>query len=133
MLTQFCAIIYRVIVFLIMVCSCTLFGQSECQPDTCTQMTATEQWIFLCAAHKTPKEVSIMCSSPQVCPKTCYLPWKALSLSKSYVCIEFCLLRHLHLASYFGWRHTQVLCSAVHQSACKIVQETERSLWPKTD
>uniref|UniRef100_A0A2K6E0Q1 Uncharacterized protein n=1 Tax=Macaca nemestrina TaxID=9545 RepID=A0A2K6E0Q1_MACNE len=24
----------------------------ECHPDTCTQMT----WIFLCAAHKTPKE-----------------------------------------------------------------------------
>uniref|UniRef100_A0A8C6Z7J8 MOB-like protein phocein n=1 Tax=Nothoprocta perdicaria TaxID=30464 RepID=A0A8C6Z7J8_NOTPE len=33
--------------------------QSECHPDTCTQMTATEQWIFLCAAHKTPKEVWI--------------------------------------------------------------------------
>ncbi|KAB0405429.1 hypothetical protein E2I00_018080, partial [Balaenoptera physalus] len=32
--------------------------QSECHPDTCTQMTATEQWIFLCAAHKTPKETS---------------------------------------------------------------------------
>ena len=30
--------------------------QVECQPKTCTQMTATEQWIFLCAAHKTPKE-----------------------------------------------------------------------------
>ncbi|XP_036838324.1 MOB-like protein phocein isoform X1 [Oncorhynchus mykiss] len=30
--------------------------QGECHPDTCTQMTATEQWIFLCAAHKTPKE-----------------------------------------------------------------------------
>ncbi|XP_046678565.1 MOB kinase activator-like 4 isoform X2 [Homalodisca vitripennis] len=30
--------------------------QRECQPDSCTQMTATEQWIFLCAAHKTPKE-----------------------------------------------------------------------------
>lgn len=30
--------------------------QEECKPDTCTQMTATEQWIFLCAAHKTPKE-----------------------------------------------------------------------------
>ncbi|XP_077977938.1 MOB-like protein phocein isoform X2 [Glandiceps talaboti] len=30
--------------------------QAECQPETCTQMTATEQWIFLCAAHKTPKE-----------------------------------------------------------------------------
>lgn len=32
------------------------FYQGECNPDTCTQMTATEQWIFLCAAHKTPKE-----------------------------------------------------------------------------
>lgn len=32
--------------------------QEECNPETCTQMTATEQWIFLCAAHKTPKEVS---------------------------------------------------------------------------
>jgi len=32
--------------------------QPECNPETCTQMTATEQWIFLCAAHKTPKEVS---------------------------------------------------------------------------
>jgi len=31
--------------------------QEECNPETCTQMTATEQWIFLCAAHKTPKEV----------------------------------------------------------------------------
>lgn len=30
--------------------------QLECRPDTCSQMTATEQWIFLCAAHKTPKE-----------------------------------------------------------------------------
>ncbi len=30
--------------------------QSECHPETCTQMTATEQWIFLCAAHKTPQE-----------------------------------------------------------------------------
>lgn len=30
--------------------------QSECKPEICTQMTATEQWIFLCAAHKTPKE-----------------------------------------------------------------------------
>ena len=30
--------------------------QTECKPDTCSQMTATEQWIFLCAAHKTPKE-----------------------------------------------------------------------------
>lgn len=30
--------------------------QGECQPASCTQMTATEQWIFLCAAHKTPKE-----------------------------------------------------------------------------
>ncbi len=32
--------------------------QQECNATTCTQMTATEQWIFLCAAHKNPKEVS---------------------------------------------------------------------------
>jgi len=32
--------------------------QDECTPETCAQMTATEQWIFLCAAHKTPKECS---------------------------------------------------------------------------
>ena len=31
--------------------------QQECSPSTCSQMTATEQWIFLCAAHKNPKEV----------------------------------------------------------------------------
>lgn len=30
--------------------------QTECSAESCTQMTATEQWIFLCAAHKTPKE-----------------------------------------------------------------------------
>ena len=30
--------------------------QPECNSETCTQMTATEQWIFLCAAHKAPKE-----------------------------------------------------------------------------
>lgn len=30
--------------------------QTECLPETCSQMTSTEQWIFLCAAHKTPKE-----------------------------------------------------------------------------
>lgn len=30
--------------------------QAECKPDQCWQMTATDQWIFLCAAHKTPKE-----------------------------------------------------------------------------
>lgn len=31
--------------------------QKECLPQSCSQMTATEQWIFLCAAHKNPKEV----------------------------------------------------------------------------
>lgn len=35
----------------------TFVFQCECNPETCSQMTATEQWIFLCAAHKTPKEV----------------------------------------------------------------------------
>uniref|UniRef100_A0A1I7WSZ8 Mob1/phocein family protein n=1 Tax=Heterorhabditis bacteriophora TaxID=37862 RepID=A0A1I7WSZ8_HETBA len=34
-----------------------LLLQEECMPETCIQMTATEQWIFLCAAHKNPKEV----------------------------------------------------------------------------
>lgn len=29
-----------------------------CSPETCSQMTATEQWIFLCAAHKQPNECS---------------------------------------------------------------------------
>ena len=37
--------------------------QMECNPETCTQMTATEQWIFLCAAHKTPKEVRFLTKS----------------------------------------------------------------------
>ncbi|CAD5113556.1 DgyrCDS2721 [Dimorphilus gyrociliatus] len=33
-----------------------VYLQEECHPEKCSQMTATEQWIFLCAAHKTPKE-----------------------------------------------------------------------------
>merc|ERR1719427_413385 len=32
--------------------------QVECSPTSCPQMTATDQWIFLCAAHKSPKECS---------------------------------------------------------------------------
>lgn len=32
----------------------------ECDPLVCTQMTATEQWIFLCAAHRQPKECSAL-------------------------------------------------------------------------
>ncbi|CAI4228852.1 unnamed protein product [Auanema sp. JU1783] len=36
----------------------TLLLQEECVPETCVQMTATEQWIFLCAAHKNPNECS---------------------------------------------------------------------------
>lgn len=34
--------------------------QAECTPESCSQMTATEQWIFLCAAHKAPKECPAM-------------------------------------------------------------------------
>uniref|UniRef100_A0A8W4FNJ4 Uncharacterized protein n=1 Tax=Sus scrofa TaxID=9823 RepID=A0A8W4FNJ4_PIG len=30
--------------------------QRECHLGTCTPMIASEQWIFLCTAHKTPKE-----------------------------------------------------------------------------
>lgn len=32
--------------------------QDCCKPESCNQMTATEQWIFLCAAHKQPNECS---------------------------------------------------------------------------
>lgn len=45
-LRQFCMELNRLAVRL----------QAECTPETCSQMTATEQWIFLCAAHKTPQE-----------------------------------------------------------------------------
>lgn len=45
-LRQFCMELNRLAVKL----------QRDCNPDSCSQMTATEQWIFLCAAHKTPKE-----------------------------------------------------------------------------
>lgn len=37
----------------------TVLLQQECSPSICSQMTATEQWIFLCAAHKNPKEVEL--------------------------------------------------------------------------
>ncbi len=37
----------------------TVALQQECTAASCVQMTATEQWIFLCAAHKNPKEVSL--------------------------------------------------------------------------
>ncbi|MBN3307264.1 PHOCN protein, partial [Amia calva] len=59
--------------------------QSECHPDTCTQMTATEQWIFLCAAHKTPKERYLSLSlcvpiSPRPC--VCRVSIKESSVAK---------------------------------------------------
>lgn len=38
--------------------SFSFWFQCECTADTCTQMTATDQWIFLCAAHKQPRECS---------------------------------------------------------------------------
>ena len=45
-LRQFCMELNKLAVML----------QKECTPNICSQMTATEQWIFLCAAHKNPKE-----------------------------------------------------------------------------
>lgn len=45
-LRQFCMELNRLAVKL----------QAECNAETCSQMTATDQWIFLCAAHKAPKE-----------------------------------------------------------------------------
>ena len=37
-------------------CSCEAWNEVTFLIDSSSQMTATEQWIFLCAAHKTPKE-----------------------------------------------------------------------------
>lgn len=34
--------------------------QNECDPAICTKMKATDQWIFLCAAHGEPKECSAL-------------------------------------------------------------------------
>eukprot|EP00117_Sycon_ciliatum_P034691 scpid84765/ scgid26429/ MOB-like protein phocein; Mob1 homolog 3; Mps one binder kinase activator-like 3; Preimplantation protein 3 len=34
----------------------TVLLQDECLPATCTKMMATDDWVFLCAAHKQPKE-----------------------------------------------------------------------------
>ena len=34
--------------------------QEECDPATCVQMTGSEKYIFLCAAHKDPKECSAL-------------------------------------------------------------------------
>lgn len=33
--------------------------QSQCFPNTCNQMTATEQWIFLCAGKINQSEIPI--------------------------------------------------------------------------
>jgi hypothetical protein len=30
-----------------------------CTSQTCPKMKATEEWLFVCAAHKKPQEVSI--------------------------------------------------------------------------
>ncbi len=32
----------------------------ECDPQVCKKMTATEEWIFLCAAHPQPKDCSAL-------------------------------------------------------------------------
>ena len=40
--------------------SLTVCLLEECDPLVCKQMTATEQWIFLCAAHRQPKECSAL-------------------------------------------------------------------------
>ena len=40
--------------------SLAVYLLEECDPSICKQMTATEQWIFLCAAHFQPKECSAL-------------------------------------------------------------------------
>jgi hypothetical protein len=34
----------------------------ECTINTCPQMKASDDWVFLCAAHRLPKEVSVLFS-----------------------------------------------------------------------
>eukprot|EP01105_Mastigella_eilhardi_P016467 TRINITY_DN3765_c0_g1_i1.p1 TRINITY_DN3765_c0_g1~~TRINITY_DN3765_c0_g1_i1.p1 ORF type:complete len:233 (-),score=50.20 TRINITY_DN3765_c0_g1_i1:12-674(-) len=37
-----------------------LLLSDQCNSTTCPQMKATEQWLFLCAAHRTPRECCAM-------------------------------------------------------------------------
>uniref|UniRef100_A0A915CTE4 MADF domain-containing protein n=1 Tax=Ditylenchus dipsaci TaxID=166011 RepID=A0A915CTE4_9BILA len=55
-----CSAIYEVLhqYYLAMPKTAEEWHQDVCKPEACNQMTATEQWIFLCAAHRNPKECS---------------------------------------------------------------------------
>lgn len=70
-------------------------------------MTATEQWIFLCAAHKTPKEVSRDCG-----------------LLKAH----FSHQQHFHVYDLFvsawGEIHKNVLCFCIHSALPLITPGT---------
>lgn len=64
-------------------------------------MTATEQWIFLCAAHKTPKEVS-------VCTELTFLSLKQYIL---WIYCEYVLYCKIHSAQQLitpGTRWTEL-------------------------
>lgn len=76
--------------------------QEECHPETCTQMTATEQWIFLCAAHKTPKECpAIDYTRHTLDGAACLLNSNKYFPSRYFFYISLCI-------SYFYWIVTLV-------------------------
>ncbi|PIO24536.1 hypothetical protein AB205_0188780, partial [Aquarana catesbeiana] len=91
--------------------------QAECHPDSCTQMTATEQWIFLCAAHKTPKEASL----------TCYFTCPAIDYTRHTLDGAACLLNS---NKYFPsrWRLVAGISSCGHQGEAETgVERTEEN------
>ena len=49
-------------------------------------MTATEQWIFLCAAHKTPKEVRLVFTVLIITCMDNFHMYESLSL----ICLALC-------------------------------------------
>uniref|UniRef100_A0A2R9AHR9 Uncharacterized protein n=1 Tax=Pan paniscus TaxID=9597 RepID=A0A2R9AHR9_PANPA len=82
--------------------------QSECHPDTCTQMTATEQWIFLCAAHKAPKECPAIAYTRHIfdgaaclLKSNLYFPSRVTKLGSLY-------LRSYRIFSHVYFHHWQI-------------------------
>lgn len=84
--------------------------QEECHPQTCTQMTATEQWIFLCAAHKTPKECpAIDYTRHTLDGAACllnsnkYFPSRSVSICRQWHKIVFVIKTVLKYVNFSEW------------------------------
>lgn len=62
--------------------------QEQCTPQSCPQMIATEQWIFLCAAHKTPREVRFLTITTTLIQLSAIYKWTFLMATSQMLCIE---------------------------------------------